>query len=47
MVIFGDSEQYSMTTANDVLTSETASLTKISNYTYSILYPTLFILVLT
>ena len=35
MVIFGDSEQYSLTTANDVLTSETASLTKISNYTYS------------
>ena len=35
MVIFGDSEQYSLTTANDVLTSETASLTKISNYTYA------------
>ena len=35
MVIFGDSEQYSLTTANDVLTSETASLTKIANYTFA------------
>ena len=34
LVMFGDSEQYSMTTANDVLTSETASLTKIANYTF-------------
>ena len=34
LVMFGDTEQYSMTTANDVLTSETASLTKISNYTF-------------
>ena len=35
MVLFGSTEQYSLTTANDVLTSETASVTKISNYTYS------------
>ena len=34
LVLFGDSEQYSMTTANDVLTSETASVTKIANYTF-------------
>ena len=34
MVLFGDSEQYSMTTSNDVLTAETASITKISNYTF-------------
>ena len=34
MVLFGDSEQYSVTTANDVLTSETASVTKIANYTF-------------
>ena len=35
MVLFGSTEQYSITTANDVLTSETASITKISNYTFS------------
>ena len=29
MVLFGESEQYSLTTANDVLTSETANVTKI------------------
>ena len=29
LVLFGDSEQYSMTTANDVLTSETASLLRL------------------
>ena len=34
LVLFGDSEQYSLTTANDVLTSETASVTKIANYTF-------------
>jgi len=35
LVLFGDSEQYSLTTANDVLSSETASLTKIANYTFN------------
>ena len=34
LVLFGDSEQYSVTTANDVLTSETANVTKIANYTF-------------
>ena len=34
LVMFGDSEQYSMTTSNDVLTTETAGITKISNYTF-------------
>jgi len=34
MVIFGESEQYSLTTSNDILTTSTANVTKISNYTY-------------
>ena len=34
MVLFGSSEQYMLTTNADLLTSETANLTKISNYTY-------------
>ena len=34
MVLFGESEQYSVTTNNDILTSETVNVTKISNYTY-------------
>ena len=34
MVLFGDSEQYSVTTSNDVLAPDTASVTKISNYTF-------------
>ena len=34
MVLFGDSEQYSVTTANDVLSPDTASVTKVSNYTF-------------
>ena len=34
MVIFGDSEQYMMTTNADLLTSETANVTKVSNYTF-------------
>ena len=32
LVLFGESEQYSLTTNSDLLTSETANLTKISNY---------------
>ena len=35
MVLFGDSEQYSLSTSNDILTTETVNVTKISNYTYS------------
>jgi len=34
MVLFGDSEQYMLTTNSDLLTSETASITKVSNYTF-------------
>ena len=34
LVLFGTSEQYSLSTANDLLTAETASVTKLSNYTY-------------
>ena len=34
MVLFGDSEQYSLTTTNDILTTETVNVTKISNYTF-------------
>ena len=34
MVLFGDTEQYSLSTNDSLLTSETASLTKISNYTF-------------
>lgn len=33
LVLFGSSEQYSLTTSNDLLTSETVSVTKVSNYT--------------
>ena len=33
-MLFGESEQYSLTTANDVLTTETSSVTKIANYTF-------------
>ena len=35
LVMFGESEQYSLTTAGDLLTSETANVTKISNYTFN------------
>ena len=34
MVLFGDSEQYMLTTNGDLLTSETANITKVSNYTF-------------
>ena len=34
LVLFGESEQYSLSTSNDVLTSETANVTKISSYTF-------------
>ena len=34
MAIFGDSEQYMLSTNSDLLTSETANITKISNYTF-------------
>ena len=34
MVLFGDSEQYMLTTNSDLLTSETANVTKVSNYTF-------------
>ena len=34
MAIFGDSEQYMLSTNSDLLTSETANVTKISNYTF-------------
>jgi len=34
MVLFGDSEQYMLTTNTDLLTSETANVTKVSNYTF-------------
>lgn len=34
MVLFGDSEQYSLSTNDSLLTTETASLTKVSNFTF-------------
>ena len=34
MVLFGDSEQYMLTTNSDLLTSETANITKVANYTF-------------
>ena len=34
LVLFGDTEQYSLSTSNDLLSSETVNVTKISNYTY-------------
>tara|TARA_Y100000401_G_scaffold114958_1_gene117804 strand:+ start:1083 stop:3848 length:2766 start_codon:yes stop_codon:yes gene_type:complete len=34
MVLFGDTEQYSLATNESLLTSQTASITKISNYTF-------------
>ena len=35
MVLFGNTEQYMLTTNSDILTSSTANITKVSNYTYS------------
>jgi hypothetical protein len=34
MVMFGESEQYVLSTNSDLLTSETANVTKVSNYTF-------------
>jgi len=34
MVLFGDSEQYMLTTNSDLLTSDTVNVTKVSNYTF-------------
>ena len=34
MVLFGDTEQYSVTTNNDLLTSESVNITRLSNYTF-------------
>ena len=34
MVLFGDTEQYSLATNDSLLTSQTASLTKVSNFTF-------------
>ena len=34
MVLFGDSEQYMLTTNSDILSSETVSVTKVANYTF-------------
>ena len=34
MVLFGESEQYALTTNDSLLTSETVNITKTSNYTY-------------
>jgi hypothetical protein len=34
MVLFGDSEQYMLTTNSDILSSETVNVTKIANYTF-------------
>ena len=34
MVLFGETEQYSMTTNGDILSTETVGVTKISNYTF-------------
>jgi hypothetical protein len=34
MVLFGDSEQYMLTTNSDVLSSETVNVTKVANYTF-------------
>ena len=35
MVLFGDSEQYMLTTNSDVLSTETVNVTKVSNYTFN------------
>ena len=35
MVLFGDSEQYSLNTSNDVLSIETVNVTKVANYTFA------------
>ena len=35
MVLFGSSEQYMVSTSNDILTSQTANITKIANYTFN------------
>ena len=34
MVLFGDTEQYSVNTTNDIFSSDTVNVTKISNYTF-------------
>ena len=34
MVLFGDSEQYMLTTNSDVLSTETVNVTKVANYTF-------------
>ena len=34
MILFGDSEQYMLTTNSDILSSETVNVTKIANYTF-------------
>jgi hypothetical protein len=34
MVLFGDSEQYMLTTNGDILSSESVNVTKVSNYTF-------------
>ena len=34
MVLFGDSEQYMLTTNSDILSSETVNVTKVANYTF-------------
>jgi hypothetical protein len=34
MVLFGDSEQYMVTTNSDILSSETVNVTKVANYTF-------------
>ena len=34
MILFGDSEQYTLTTSNDILSSETVNVTKVANYTF-------------
>ena len=35
MVLFGDSEQYMLTTNSDILSTETVNVTKVANYTFS------------
>ena len=35
LVLFGDDEQYALTTSGDLLTSDTANITKVANYTFS------------
>ena len=35
MVLFGDTEQYMLTTNSDILASSTVNITKVSNYTYN------------